>query len=217
MDQLHIIETQFNNNYQAVKLITPKFISRHIIWNYLKDNNQIGDINWQTVKYVVLKMRLIEYWQKKKKLSQHLPVSELGQLLTCKTMYFNEEEINLLHLKLQKTIQESMQNVETLHPMLIHHIIEVLLKVNKPEYQNIIDLLNKNIQKRLLLLLEQMVQSKICSTAQKEEYLMLKRIDYDNVDQEFNKYFQSDKTKFILSRLKVKSKSLYENVSFNIS
>ena len=208
MDKLHIIESQFCDNNQIVNIITSKFVSRHVIWNYLKFNNQTGDMNWQTVKYLDLKIRLIQYWEKRKVLNKHLSISQLGEILTSKIIFLNKEETDFLYTKLKNCLQEVVQNIETLHPMLIHHIIEMLFKLDKQEYQYIIDLLNKNVQHRTLLLLEQMIKSRRCTQMQKEQYLMLKGIDYHNIDEAFNKHYQSDRTKFILIRLKEKSKSL---------
>ena len=215
MDKLKLIEKQFLQNYQVTELITCNFISRNVIWNYLKIYNQNTGINWQTVKYNYLKRRVIQYWQKKKILVQDLSISELIQLLTSKTINFNEHEQNLLHIKLNNHVEDTIKNVGALHPIIIYDIIDLLSKLNDLAYQNSVNVLKNNLKQRRIALLEQMIQRKHHTQMHKEKYLVLKGVEYDNINLAFDRHFQSDRNKYFLNKLKQKSQSLYKNVNIN--
>lgn len=217
MDRITWFEKEYKlNPTSCSRMITSKLLPRHIIWNYLKENGQIFNLEWQTVKYNQLKNVLINFWNKKQLLNKKLTIKELCNLFLYQKMNFNEQELNYILKTIKGLAVNIVQNKHNLHEMLIYHVIDSISRIDTElMFNDIVKELKIEINTRLNSLLKRMVGNKAISKFQMKSYLSLKRIDFNeaNVDDLFSEHFYADKSKYILKRL---PGNLLKNYQFNI-
>lgn len=217
---LHIGEQYRKNKLDVLKLIDQKIIKRNVLWNYLKQHNQIKDQEWKFVKYEELKSCLIVFWQKQQLLQKPLQVTEICALLSpLMRTRFNTSEIAVLKNKLCDHLQNCIQNIGNIHVLIVKNHIERTSSINDPQIKSKVAILKQYLKSQKMLLLKKLVQTKgSVSNDEKHIYLSLNNIhidyfDHEKVNQEFNDIFQAHRNMFLLNEIKRKS-SLYEKSSF---
>lgn len=214
MEKIDAFKKEYYRDPQVIAMMTTKFVTRYQIWNYLKAKDQVFDLNWQIVRYDVLKTRLICYWEKQKIFMKTLSIHDLFQISNNSSLIFNEQERNLINIKLENLLDKFILKKSKLHVSLIHYIIDALNAFKKIGFSSrkIISLQHE-IQSRMKNLLKVIVGSKVISKSQMKLYLNLKNINFTDpeLQQIFNEHFHQDKRKYILNTLRT---NLFKNYQF---
>lgn len=221
MEQLLQISNKFRNNPDIIDVINPKTIKRNVLWNYLKRNDQVGNFQWQYVKYQDLKSSLLEFWEKRKILNSNLSIEELTLLLSETMKHrFNINEIGILKSKLIQQIQIINANPKDFHVLILYKYIDITKNINDPYIQSKIQILKLFINKERNMLLKKMIVERKISTYQKHYYLHLNKAkinfnDASTVHKHFNDMFQAHRNKYIMKKIKQRSVYLYNNCIFD--
>lgn len=220
MEKLIQLETQYVTNPQIEMVINNKFIKRNILWNYLKKNNQVQYLNWQTVKFDELKETLISFWRKRIILNKDLTVPEICLLLSMKQHFkLIEYEISDLKERLNFKLQFIIDNIMNFHVIILKHHIQVINGIDHQGIHEKSDVIRRYLKNQERILLRKMISTKVCTQNEKERYLQLKNVDVivdddhanrkQQLNQTFNNVFQADRNKYILENIKKQSISLY--------
>ena len=212
--KFNFLKEKYYQNENSFQIIQCKYvISRSEIWNYLKNNNQIFGLDWQTVPRHVLISRLKMFWIKNRKLTTDLSITEISILVNNQQLTFNDDELQMLFSKTKIILIDIIKNIDNYHCLKIYKFIDYVNGINKEIFEKEVNALHKHIQKQIRALLKTMVHTKYVSNSQKETYLNLKRINFNdsNLNLLFEYHYVSDKTKYILQE---SPGALFKNANF---
>ena len=212
--KFHFFQQQYYQNEHSFQLISSSYVaSRSELWNYLKNNNQIFELDWQTVPRDILVSRLKMYWNKSVYLQEQLSLSQISNLMNQQQLQFNDDELKILFSKAEVILRDIVNNIDNYHCLRIYKFIDFANDINKEMFEKEVSALNKYIQKEMRSLLKTMVYKKYIPNSQKEQYLNLKRINFHDMDLNsvFEYHYVSDRTKYILQQ---SPGSLFKNVNF---